>query len=1100
MRLDCRGWGWFGSRCRFIVASTFLGGIALLILLAPGIGRSRTADARSARPNFLTADPTASAHSSQHVMAAYGQLPLMFEPNQGQSHSRVKFLARGNGYGLFLTAGEAVLSLQHSAVGGDASQAASVVRMAVVGGSAHASITGADELPGKSNYFIGNVPSRWHRDIPQFARVRYRGVYPGIDLVYHGNQGRIEYDFEVSPGRDPKQIALKFQGPKKLKLDNNGDLLLDLAGDALRLQKPQVYQTFGTTKRVISGAYKIRGSHEVGFQLGAYDRSRTLVIDPVLTYSTYLGGSGNEACSVITGTGRGVPSCPAIAVDLSDSAYIAGSTTSTDFPIPVGGSPYQSTLKGKANIFIAKFDPTGTTLEYATYLGGNGTDIAAGDAVDAGANVYVAGTTSSTNFPTKGTNAPFQATALSSGQHVFVSKLDPAGHTLLYSTYLSGTGTDIGSGVAIDPSGNTYVTGTTTSKEVATGFPSTVGSFQTKPATGSAIQFFMTELDPNFSGSSSMVYSTYFGGGNPSNGRAIGGGIAVQSNTNVYITGGTNFLHVGGANDFPILNAYQGCLDSAPSVTTCPTNVTALDAFVAAFDPYAATVGGAQLLYSTYLGGSADDVGYGIAVDSSLNTYVTGSTASTDFVLPGGAQTFQVTYGGGPSDAFLGMFGTVCTGTNCVTTGVPLDYFTYLGGSGTDVGLAITVDANQGARITGYTNSTNFPVVNNPVQLSPGGGFDAFVARIDTTAVASGAPGNYATYLGGSGNDFGTGIAVDTQGSSYVAGETSSTNFLSAAPPQNPSFQSALNGSTDAFASKLGPILDLSVGAIGSPTPVGVGNQVSFAYTITNNGDYTNNIIFTDTLAASGQASFVSATASPGNCGAANGGTVACNIGSLNSTATATVTVVVTPSVAGILGNNGTVNVTGTNYSAIPNPAPSVEVNDFNIAAAPASITVPAGTPASYTVTLTPTGNIPNSISVNCGSGLPTGATCTATTNPFPNLSNGPASTVLVIGTTARVTTTTRLWRNPSLYAAWLPLGGLTLLGVGMGGKGSRRRRLLMALVLVGFFSLILFQAGCSSTASTTTVTGTPAGTYIVTVNATSGTATHSTTVTLVVQ
>jgi hypothetical protein len=279
-----------------------------------------------------------------------------------------------------------------------------------------------------------------------------------------------------------------------------------------------------------------------------------------------------------------------------------------------------------------------------------------------------------------------------------------------------------------------------------------------------------------------------------------------------------------------------------------------------------------------------------------------------------------------------------------------------------------------------------------------------------------------------------------------------------------------------------------------------VGNQVSFAYTITNNGDYTNNIIFTDTLAASGQASFVSATASPGNCGAANGGTVACNIGSLNSTATATVTVVVTPSVAGILGNNGTVNVTGTNYSAIPNPAPSVEVNDFNIAAAPASITVPAGTPASYTVTLTPTGNIPNSISVNCGSGLPTGATCTATTNPFPNLSNGPASTVLVIGTTARVTTTTRLWRNPSLYAAWLPLGGLTLLGVGMGGKGSRRRRLLMALVLVGFFSLILFQAGCSSTASTTTVTGTPAGTYIVTVNATSGTATHSTTVTLVVQ
>lgn len=1102
MRLDCRGLGSSGSRVRVVVAVALLVGIGLLLLVAgTGMGQPRIAHEATSHPKFVASNPAASGHDSQRWLAAYGQLPLIFERNQGQSDPRVKFLARGSGYGLFLTAGEAVLALQHSAVGSQQSASgASVVRMALAGGNANALVAGADELPGKSNYLIGNEPAQWHRDIPQFARVRYHGVYPGIDLIYHGNQGRLEYDFEIAPGRNPEQVVLRFQGPEKLRLDPDGNLVLTIDGGEVRLQAPQVYQAFGETRRAIAGSFELRGNHEVGFRLGAYDRSRTLVIDPVLTYSTYLGGSGNEACSVITGTGLGVAGCPAMAVDLAGNAYVAGSTTSTDFPIPVGSSPYQSTLKGTANVFIAKFNSTATILEFATYLGGNGTDITAGDAVDAGGNVYVAGTTSSSNFPTNGTNKPFQATPLSSGKHVFVSKLDPTGHTLLYSTYLSGTGTDLASGVALDPSSNAYVTGTTTSKEVKTGFPSTVGSYQTTPATGSAIQFFMTKINPNFSGSSSVIYSTYFGGGNPANGQAVGGGIAVDSNSNVYITGGTNFLHVGGSNDFPILNAYQGCLDSAPSVTSCPSNVTALDAFVASFNPQAVVNGGAQLLYSTYLGGSADDIGYGIAVDSSLSAYVTGSTASSDFVLPGGAETFQVTYGGGASDAFLGKFGTVCTGTGCVTTGVPLDYFTYLGGSGADVGLALAVDSNQGARIIGWTNSSNFPSVNNPVQSAPGGGFDGFVTRIDTTAVTSGAPGNYSTYLGGSGADFGTGIAVDTQGASYVSGETSSTNFLSAAPPQSSSFQSALDGSTDAFASKLGPILDLTVTAVGSPTPVGVGNQVSFAYTITNDGDFTNNITFTDTLATSGQATFVSATASPGSCGSAAGDAVLCNIGSLNSSAAGTVTVVVTPSVAGVLENNGTANVTGTSYGAAPNPAPTVNVNDFTITAAPAAVTIPAGTPASYTVTLNPTGNIPNSISVACGSGLPTGSTCTATTNPFPNLSNGAASTVLVISTTARVTTTTRLWRGGPVYATWLPLSGLALLGAGIGGKRSRGRRILMALLLCGFFSLILFQPGCSSSSTTTTTSGTPAGTYIVTVNATSGSATRSTTVTMVVQ
>ncbi len=1019
------------------------------------------------------------------ALAAYHRLPLIFEPNQGQTDPQVKFQARGNGYALFLTADQAVLTLRHAAA-----RQSSVVSMTLAGASDRSHVAGVDQLPGKSNYFLGNEPAKWHTDVPQFARVRYSAVYPGIDLVYYGKHGQLEYDFEAAPGSDPREVTLRFQGAEDLTLTPAGDLVLAVGGGHVILQAPRVYQTFGEQQRQVDGRFELRGKNRVGFALGPYDRRRTLIIDPVLTYSTYLGGSGDEACTVILNQATGVAGCPAVAVDTSLNAYIAGSTMSTDFP--KAGSPFQSALAGTANVFVAKFNNTAGTLLFSTYLGGDAVDTTAGLAVDAATNVIVAGNTTSSNFPTHGTNAAFQATPLSVHSHAFVSKLDSAGHTLLYSTYLSGNGTDTATGLALDVSGNAYVTGATTSTEVQTGFPSTLGAYQPTPRAPS--QFFLTKVDPFLSGLNSVPYSTYFGGSAPSGGQTLGGGVAVDAKSNVYITGGTDFT------DMPVLNAFQGTLAGG------------LDVFVAELNPAAVT--GTQLLYSTYLGGTGDDIGYGIAVDSALSAYVTGSTSSTNFPAAG-TGVFQPA-NGGLRDAFVAKLGAIATGG--ITPGnVPLLYFSYLGGSSDDVGLGIVVDnsgqaqgSSQGARVTGWTSSADFPARNNPVQANFGGGHDAFAARIDTTATSATASGHYATFLGGNLDDYGTGIAVDFQGASYVAGETKSGDLLTQAPPLNPSFQPAINGLSDAFLSKLAPLLAFKVTVVTSPgTFVGAGNQVTFTYTIENQGDFTGGITFTDNLGTG--ATFVSASTSTSanGCGQPSGGIVLCNIGALNSGGTgdtggtATVSIVLTPianltpqTSAVSLSNSGTVNVSGSTFSA--GAGATVTVNDFDIGLAPSTATVAAGVPAQYTATITPTGTYPGTIAISCTSGLPNGATCTETTPSFTNL-NGAVSTDVIINTTARVTTTTSLFPARLFYAMGLPLLGLGVLGVGT-GRLSRSRRVLITLLLGGFFALIALQAGCSSSKSTTTTTGTPAGTYVITVSGVSGTATRTKTVTLVVQ
>jgi len=1000
---------------------------------------------------------------------AYAQLPLAFERNNGQTDAPVKFLARGVGYGLFLTRNEAVLVLQSSHAA--SSEPASVVRMRLAKADVNPAVTGTDQLPGTSNYFIGKDPAKWRRNVPQFARVRYHDVYPGVDLIYYGREGELEYDFELTPGADPNNVVLQFGGSQKLTISNFGDVVLASGAGDLRLKAPRVYQVVGGEQRIVASRFVLRRPDQVGFELGPYDRSRALVIDPVLAYSTYLGGSLEEACPARIAVGPVPPSppagCPAIAVDSAFNMYVAGATTSSDFP--AAGTPFQASRAAAPDVFVAKVNSQGSSLVFSTYLGGNGTDFTAGLAIDGASNVVVAGSTTSTDFPT-GTTSGFQSTAASVGQHAFVAELSQDGSQLLYSTYLSGGGTDTATGLALDATGKIYVSGITSSGATnPPNFPNTTGAFQTTPKATN--QFFMSKIDPTLSGVSSLVYSTYIGGSSPSSGVALGGGIAVDTNAsapNVYLTGGTDFTNM------PVLNAANG------------TNAGLVDAWVAKFTPTNAP--GTQEIYLTYLGGTGSDIGTGVAVDGSGQAYVTGYTDSSGITPPSGTTPFEATKSGG-IDAFLFKIGSAIPSGQ---TAYPINYFSYLGGSDTDVASAISVDSLQGARIAGWTTSGDIPSINSRFQGTFAGVVDAFVARIDTTATTATAAGHFGAYLGGGGADFGTSIAGDILGDTYITGETASGDFPRVTP-----FQASRNGTTDAFISKFAPqaILAFSPAPTVSPAIVGVGNAVAFKYSITNSGDFVSNAIFTDFLTG-GTFGTV-----PGNCiQNTSPATLVCNLGALNGGQTTSITVSLTSTTGGTLSNSAQLAI-GSSTTSTANA--SASVTDFSIDVSPKTATVVAGTPASYTVTLTPSVNgansFPDAVSISCSSSLPTGATCTFPNNAsVSNLNNGAQTRQLVINTTARVTTPASLFRHGGpVCAVWLPISGLALIGA---ARTQRSRRVLYGLLVVVCIALIAFQAGCSSSKSTSTTTGTPAGDYSITVTATSGTATRTQQIVLTVQ
>jgi hypothetical protein len=1074
VRLNRRGLGTglLGSR---IMPAGLLLATAGAALLSLGSHPSTPASSPVLERAALSAPASLAAKSK----LSYAHLPLMFEPNQGQTDPKVRFIARGGGYGLFLTQQEAVLSLQAPATRRAAVRQTSVVHMKLAGANEHPEVQGTDPLPGKSNYFIGNDAAKWRSNIPQYARVQYAQVYPGVDLVYYGSQGRLEYDFQVAPGSDPKTIQLSFAGSHALKIDA-GDLVLATAAGDIRLEAPRVYQFDGNARKPVTGRFALLAADRVGFDIGAYDRSKPLVIDPVLTYSTYLGGTGNEVH-------------PSVAVDSALDMYVTGATSSTDFPVTDG-----STFKAGAttNVFVAKFDPTGATLEFATYVGGTGADTSVGIAVDAATNVYLAGTTTSTNFPTSST--AFQTTPNAPGNpHAFVTQLDGTG-VLKYSTYLSGGKTDTATGMTLDNKGFVYVIGITDS----TDFPlaPVAGTFQSTLQGTNA--FFISKVAPTSTGANSLNFSTYFGGGFPTTGTVRGGAIAVDNNANVsniYFTGGTTYLFTGqnSQTDFPIRNAFQPCLGTVPTSppqTTCPTDVTLPDAFVAKLNP--GTTTGAQLLYCTYLGGTGTDFGLGIGLDASGNAYVTGSTNSTAFpVVSTTIKGPQQSLGGG-TDAFVAKINNPATGTG--TTNVQFTYFTYIGGSADDVGNAIAVDNVQGAKVAGTTKSSNLPVTN-AFQGSLKGPQDAFVARLDTLGAVS-STSQYISYLGGSGSETGTGIAIDSDSNTYITGETTSpTDF----PTANP-YQGALKGAQDAFVTKLGPSLSFDVTANSPPSnSVNAGNQIAFNYQIKNTGDTTSNVSFTDNLSGgngSAPVTFVSASVSGGSCSATpTDNKVLCNLGTIKGGDTATVTVNLTPTGGGTVGNSGTVTVGSftTTKSASP-----VTVNTFKLESLKSSNTVVAGNPASYPIKLTPLTQFTASISISCNAGLPgVGATCTPSTNPVTLQGSSPSTVTLVISTTPRVTTTASSEPSRGLfYATWLPITGIAFLGLGIGSRLPRGRRVLGGLLFIVVATLILLQPACGGHSSSTTTTGTPAGTYTINVTASSGSFSQTTPITLVVQ
>jgi beta-propeller repeat-containing protein len=691
----------------------------------------------------------AGAATESRVGQTYVQLPLHFEANQGQVHKDVRFLSRGPGYNLFLTAGEAVLVLsppnpdareeQRGAQARPEARAqtkSTALRISLVGAARKPLVSGLEELPGKSNYFIGNDPAKWRTNVPTYGVVRYREVYPGIDLVYHGNQRQLEYDFVVAPGADPDKIELDFKGADKMEIDAQGDLVLHAGGSTMRQHKPFLYQEADGRRQEVAGRYVPRGVHRFGFEVAEYDRSRPLVIDPVLSYSTYLGGTSSDA-------GNGV------AVDILGNAYVTGFTFSVDFPTTAGAFQAPG---GFIDVFVTKINPSGSALVYSTFFGGSETDIANGIDIDVFGNAYVSGRTESTNFPvTAGAFQPVHAGGPPDPQtgtpppEGFVTKLDSSGSVLVYSTYLGGSGSDEGRAIAVDLRGNAHVAGRTGSSN----FP-TANAVQAVFG-GGGFDTFVTKLDPT---GSSLVYSTYLGGG----GLDEGHGVAVDFRGNAYITGFTRSVN------FPTANAFQ-------------ENLTGnLNAFVTKLDP------GGALFYSTYLGGG-NDFGLAIAVDLLGNAYVTGGSLSPNFPTTAGA--FQTVFGG-TEDAFV---------TKLDHTGSALVYSTYLGGNLNDEGHGVAVDLVGNAYLTGRT-SGNFPTADAVQGVFGGGVFDAFVTKLNPDGSAL----VYSTYLGGGGLDLGQGIAVHPLGTAYVTGLTSSTNF-----PTANALQSTLRGGQDAFVAKIRP-------------------------------------------------------------------------------------------------------------------------------------------------------------------------------------------------------------------------------------------------------------------------------------------------------
>ncbi|HWI06788.1 MAG TPA: SBBP repeat-containing protein, partial [Solirubrobacteraceae bacterium] len=696
--------------------------VALFAVAAVGLGTSRD-----------VAQTRAAAAADGASGAAYAKLPLRFERNRGQTDAQVRYVARGPGYTLFLTADEAVFALAGRRSGGRSRR--DVVRMRFATGNT-ATVAGR-RLPGVTNYLRGRgAPSV--TGVPGYASVKYRNAFRGIDVEYHARRKGLEYDYIVAPGADAGQIALTFDGARSLKVDAGKRLRIATAGGELRQERPVAHQVIGGVKRSVAVDYRLLGEDRVGLRIGDYDRTRKLIIDPVVSYGTMLGGAGGDSIA-------------GVAVDGSGSAYVTGSTTATDFPT---ANAIQPANAGATDAYVAKLNPGGTALVYATYIGGSGIDRGRAIAVTPGGEAHVTGDTVSANFPTA--NA-LQA-AMAGVRDTFVTKLNAAGSALVYSTYLGGTAADDGFGIAVDPTG-AYVAGQTASAN----FP-TANALQA--AMAGVRDAFVTKLN---AAGSALVYSTYLGGAAADDGF----GVAVDGAGAAYIAGQT------ASANFPTANAVQPALAGG----------TQTDAFVTKLN-----AAGSALAYSTYLGGpgvggagpapTGADGASAIAV-SGGQAYVTGQTESAAFPTTAGALQGSLA---GEGDAFV---------TRLSADGTTRLYSTYLGGGSSDQGNAIAVQGGT-AYVAGSTSSGDFPLVN-PASLRAGNG-DAFLSKVST----GGTELEHSSIFGGSNSDSGSAVAADASGGAYLAGQ--SQNFANGELPTagglQPNF-GGTGGNTDGFLIKV---------------------------------------------------------------------------------------------------------------------------------------------------------------------------------------------------------------------------------------------------------------------------------------------------------
>ena len=768
------------------------------------------------------------------------KLPLTFEANHGQFDAPVRFLSRTPRYTMFLTPSETVLRLngaQHD-----------VIRWHLSGANADPSIRGEQPLETRTNYFRGNDRRNWRTDVDNFGQVRYERVYPGVDLVFRGNQQQVEYDFTVAPNANAKQIRFAFDGVDSMTTRKDGSLLLRTPHGTLVQSRPLVYQETDGGRRIVDARYRVNGK-SVGFTLGSYDHSKPLIIDPVLDWSTYLGGSDVDLSY-------------SIALDSSGNAYVTGVSGSTDFPTV---NPIQGTKAFDWDVMVAKINAAGTAIVYSTYIGGNGgNEYGLAIAVDSSGNAYVGGGTNSSDFPVTG--GAIQSTYGGTGAYrdAFALKINAAGSALVYSTYLGGSGDEMAYGITADSSGNAYLAGYTETASLPW-----ISGGAVQPTHAGSTDGFVIKIDS----SGANVWATYLG----TSGSDGLGSVRVDGSGNVWVGGSTDSSSWPGVNGSSAQSTYAGGGDAV---------ITEINA------------AGTAVLYSTYLGGSDYDDLQGLALDSSGNVYVSGTTLSTSF--PGVTGSSIQPSNAGSYDIYVAKLNPTLTS---------ITWATYLGGSDFDENQDIAVDSSGNVYVAGMTNSTDFPV-SSAIQSTYGGGdVDAVAVKINAAGTAI----SYSTYLGGSDADQCYGGAVDGSGNFYLTGFTASNDFPGTS---GSAIQSTYGGSTDAWVAKIGSSASPSVTSL-SPTSGVPGTQVTLTGTGFGAVQGTGSVWLGNKLAASIVSWSNTQVVATVDSNVASGSGCVQQAGTWSNCPTFTI---ITPTISSISPSSGvpgtTVTINGTNFGS----------------------------------------------------------------------------------------------------------------------------------------------------------------------------------------